>query len=209
MDNQPRDADESSASDGVPAVSGGRVLGRRAVLRAGASATPVLMTLASSPVAAANSCVVASSFVSVATFKSRNPTATLQCSSKTCENWRSDASTLSTYRAFLDSTTVASLLGTTSPASSYASSKLSAVLTSGSGIVKDGEIGVLQHLISLCMNIKIGNAPMPGNVTQGYLGGVWKNYKANSGRYIVSGSGINWNAAELITWIRLLVYVNP
>lgn len=209
MDNQPQDADKSPASAGSPAAGGGRVLGRRTLLRAGASATPVLMTLASNPVSAANSCVVASSFVSVASFKSRNPTATLQCSSKTCESWRSDATTLSTYRAFLDSTTVASLLGTTSPSSTYANASLSAVLADAGGIVKDGEIGVLQHLISLCMNVKTGNAPSPGNVTPGYIGGIWKNYKTNGGRYIVSASSINWSPAQLVTWARLLIYVNP
>jgi hypothetical protein len=36
---------------------------RRALIRAGAGAAPVLLTLTSRPVQAANSCVVASSFV--------------------------------------------------------------------------------------------------------------------------------------------------
>ena len=64
---------------------------RRTLLRAGAGAAPVLLALRSGPVGATGqSCVVASSFVSVTTFKSRNASATsLQCTTYNYDHWRS------------------------------------------------------------------------------------------------------------------------
>lgn len=184
-------------------------LGRRALLRGGAGVAPVLLTLASRPVQAANSCVVASSFVSVATFRSRNPTTTtINCTTKTCEDWYTLAclpTSGTLVRPDYLSVTVSTLLGPTT--SMHNSRPVWEVLKNYPyGIVRSGQIGVLQHLISLSLNIQQGFVPLPGNVNGPYLKGVWQNYVGNGGRYRVPGSGINWDSSEVIVWLRMLMY---
>jgi len=192
------------------AASGLKMLDRRTLLRAGAAATPVLLTLASGPVSATGtSCTVASSFVSVATFKSRNPTTTsVKCTTRTCEDWYSDSclpySGNPCRQSYLNST-VSSCLGSTS--SSYNSKELWEVLkNNSSGITTSGELGVLQHLISLCLNVMKGYAPVPGNVSQSYLQAIWQNYKANGNVYKLPASGINWDSSQVVSWARVLMY---
>lgn len=182
---------------------------RRALLRAGAGSVPVVLSLASRPVRA-GTCTVASSFVSVATFQSRNANSSAQCATRSCESWRTECNTSgATYKSYMDSTKVDGLLGTCSPTSTYSTWSLSKVMKTGTSIDTTTELGVLQHLISLCMNVKSGNATTPGDVSQLYLGNVWKNYKSNGNRYVLSSSGINWDSSQLITWIRMLIYTNP
>ncbi len=182
---------------------------RRALLRGGVGAAPVLLTLTSRPVQAANSCVVASSFVSVATFRSRNPTTTsIKCATLTCEDWYNLAclpTTGTTVRPDYMSTTVGTLLGTTT--SLHNGRTLWEVLkNSPYGIVRFGQTGVVQHLISMALNIQQKQVPMPGNVNLPYLQGVWQNYVANNGRYKLPQSGINWDSGQLISWLRMLMY---
>lgn len=175
-------------------------LDRRALLRAGAGAAPVLLTLASNPVAASNSCVVASSFVSVATFKSRNPTTTvINCSSMTCEQWRSRCDL--SPRASCLSSKVSSLLGSTG--SSYDSTLVYQVLKSGSAIATSGELGVLQHILSLHMCLTQGYmSAAAGNVSPAYLASMWQNFRSNGGQFILSTSGINWDSTKVVSWLR-------
>lgn len=199
---------ESAADSAGPSVSAGR----RALLRAGAGSAPILLTLASRPVSAAESCVVASSFVSVATFRSRNPQATtIQCSTKTVDDWYR-ASCLPetgwTPRPAFLATTVASYLGSTT--SGYNGNALWEVLKNGTtGVVHSGELGVLQHLIAMKLNLETGAASAPGSLTAPYLASVWVNYKQHGNRYVLTSSGVDWDSAKLIGWLRMLMYPIP
>ena len=188
------------ASASLSAVPSRVRLDRRALLRAGAGAAPVLLTLASNPVSAANSCVVASSFVSVATFKSRNPTVTsVNCATRTVEDWRSAC----TANPSLASATplVSACFGSTS--SGYNSKTLRQVLCDGTGISTTSELGVLQHLTALYLSVSQGYMRMPsGNVSPAYLRGVWVNYKANGNQYLQPASGISWSTAQVVSWLR-------
>lgn len=208
MSAKPSSAIESASPaasiDGAP----GHRLDRRALLRAGAGAAPVLMTLASGPVAAANSCVVASSFVSVATFKSRNPTTTVMtCATKTCEDWRSTCSQKPMPTVLTNK--VSAYLGgvTTSP---YSDKQLHEVLRDGAGIMTAGELGVLQHLVTLKLCITTGAVSSGGlsqnYITAAYLSDVWQNYKANGNRYRLPTAGIDWDSSALISWLRYQIY---
>src|SRR5882672_11876377 len=92
MDQTPQDRDPEKAPAEVAAAMPVLNPNRRALLRGGAAAAPVLLTLVSRPVSAGTTCVVASSFVSVATFHSRNPNATsVQCTTRTCQDWYNQA----------------------------------------------------------------------------------------------------------------------
>ncbi len=200
---------QSSASEGTSgiqspkgqAVQGGRIrLDRRALLRAGAGASPVLLTLASNPVAAANSCVVASSFVSVATFKSRNPTVTsINCATRTAEDWRNAC--MGNPQLACAQPLVSAAFGATS--SSYSARTLRQVLCDPAGILVGGELGVLQHLIALNLSITQGFMRMSsGNIGPAYLGSIWRNYKNNGNQYRLPSSTVSWSSTQLISWLR-------
>lgn len=195
--------DKSPASAGTSEVSshGSRVrLDRRALLRAGAGATPVLLTLASNPVSAANSCVVASSFVSVATFKSRNPTvSSVNCATRTTEDWRSAC--MSNTKLACAQPLVSSTFGATS--SSYNGKTLRQVLCDSAGISTSSELGVLQHLIALNLSVTQGFMRMSaGNVSPAYLGTIWRNYKTNGNQYRLPSSTVVWSSSQLVSWLR-------
>jgi len=167
------------------------------------------MTLAAGPVAAQgfNQCVVASSFVSVATFKSRNPNVTdIRCSSTDADYWRGQAAQPSPP-SVLTANTVAGFLGSTSSGFNLMTLKdvmLAPLPTSGS-VQTVGEIGTLQHLIAMALNLT-ANVAAPGNVNLPYLQGIWINYKSNGNRYILTASNINWGDTELIAWLRYMMY---
>lgn len=184
-------------------------LSRRALLRAGAGASPVLLTLASGPVAAnafANgTCTLASSFVSVATFKSRNPTATtLKCSLQNADYWRVLA--VSTPATPALNVTVATLLGNTS--STFNTTLVKDVLLApvATGPVQTtGELGTLQHLIALALNLNAGFITPGAGFDLAYVQTIWTNYKFNGNRYKKPGSQIDWGDTEIIAWSRLLL----
>jgi len=184
-------------------------LDRRALLRAGAGASPVLLTLMSRPVVAGTTCTVASSFVSVATWRSHNPTAASpQCTTRKCEDWIADSSLPATgtpSRPPYLNNPVNWLLGATM--SSYNGSALWQLLVNGGlGLSSSGELGVAQHLACLALNAQYGFMPYAGGVSAAYVASVWQNYKANANRYVLSGSGINWDSTQLIDWARMLMY---
>jgi hypothetical protein len=195
--------DQKTTAAGVPGAvtEGSRVrLDRRAMLRAGAGATPVLLTLASNPVSAANSCVVASSFVSVATFKSRNPTVTsVNCATRTAEDWRNAC--MGNPQLACATPKVSATFGTTT--SSYNGKTLREVLCDASGISTSSELGVLQHLVALNLSLTQGFMRMSsGNVSPAYLGTIWRNYKENGNQYRLPNSTITWSSAQVVTWLR-------
>lgn len=175
-------------------------VGRRALLRAGAGATPVLLTIASNPVSAANGCVVASSFVSVATFKSRNPgVASISCATRTVEDWRQECAAKPDLACVIPA--VSTCLGSTT--SAYNSSTLRQALCAGTSVSTSGELGVLQHIIALRLCITQGfMRAASGNVSTAYLGNMWCNFKQNGNRYVLPASGIDWDSAKLVSWLR-------
>jgi hypothetical protein len=171
----------------------------------------VLLTLASTPVAAGN-CTVASSFVSWATWKSRNPQASAQCTSYGIEYWRGLCSappvgmapsadytmlTTTNVRAWWQPLNV-------SLSAPYSSALMADVLRQG--ISTSDPLGVIQHLLALSLSCSKGY--IAGPVTKPYLAGIWINYLSNGYRYRVPGV-LNWGSRDLIKWLRYLMYTNP
>lgn len=187
------------------AAASGSGIDRRSLLRAGAGAAgPVLMTLSTNSVAANTvGCVVASSFVSVAEFKSRNASATIQCSNLDLNYWRNIAlGPEAGWPSGINlNATVAALLGTTT--SPYNDSTLVAVL--GAPVETNSQLGVLQHLAALALSLSVSGAvPNPGGVNVTYLQSVWSNYVPD-GVYDLPASGINWDSAQLVAWLQYLM----
>jgi hypothetical protein len=210
MDKESNGSSTPEVQGNTPAVEAGSGrVNRRALLRAGAAASPVLLTLASGPVSAGNTvgCMVASSFVSVATFKSRNPDTTVSCSSKKCEDWRISAATppLSADLAG----TVANLFGG-SCGNSYDTQIVKDLLLQGAGISTSGPLGVLQHCMSLALSLKGGFVTNPGAVNVAYVKSVWMAYSSTGSTYTAPASGLVMSEAQLIGWLRaLLGYAIP
>jgi hypothetical protein len=208
---EPNSAQDQQARELPSASRLDAKLRRRTLLRGGAgAAAPVLMTLASGPVGATGAaCTVASSFVSVATFQSRNPLIhgnSAQCSSGNVQTWR-DLSLLpatgTPMRPGYLNVTVATYLGSTT--STYNTKLLWEVLSEGTAVSTTGESGVLQHILALALSIQNGYVGNSGSVSVAYLQGVWVNFKLNSDRYKLPASNIDWGSAELITWLRVLL----
>lgn len=201
MENESNGA--SSERDATTTQAQRSPVSRRTVLRAGAAASPVLLTLASRPVSAGTTtgCMVASSFISVATFTSRNPDTTISCNTKNVEYWRAQAA-LATPPADL-ALTVAGLLGTTG--STYNLQLVKDVLLSGSAIATTGALGVLQHILAMALSAKAGMLSNPGGVNLSYLQGVWASYNTYYPNY-QSPSGVIMTEAQLIAWLRVLMY---
>ncbi|MBL8343691.1 MAG: hypothetical protein JNL30_19655 [Rubrivivax sp.] len=160
----------------------------------------MLLTLASNPVAAANTCVVASSFVSVATFKSRNPTvSSINCATRRVEEWRNACIANASLACVAPA--VKDVFGPTP--STYNTRTMRSLLCDSGGIQTNSELGVLQHLIALHLSITQGFMRMPsGNVSQAYLSGVWLNFKANGNQFKVPSTTIVWSSQQLVTWLR-------
>lgn len=190
---------------------------RRRFLRAGAGATPVLLTVLSNPVSATgSSCVKASGFISAATFKSRNPTATsntLQCTTFGLNGWKYEAQNFSAsaYKNELNKT-VGVYLGErvgsgNVPASPHNATQLKdffLLAPAGSDAAS-----VLQRIVAMCLDLQYKGAPMAGDFNYGYLVGVWADVAAD-GRYNPPGSGVNWSVAETATWLdRLMTSTLP
>lgn len=197
----------SLVSPPAPPVRSG--LNRRALLRAGAGASPVLLSLASGPVLASRpTCTVASSFVSVATFKSRNPHVTsIQCSTQSADYWRDQALHVTPTPAAL-MVTVAALLGSTSSSfnAQVVKDVMLAPLPTTGTVQTTGELGTLQHLIGLALNLNAGFLTTGGVFNLSYIQGIWANYKTNGNRYKLPASQIDWGDTEIIAWLRFLMY---
>jgi hypothetical protein len=185
-------------------------LNRRTLLRAGGGAAPVLLSLASSPVSATTACTVASSFVSVATFKSRNPhVTTIQCTgggTLDANYWKGIANTSPVPAHLL--VHVSALLGSTG--GGMDGNTLQYVLQQHQAtgpIETTGELGTLQHLITLALHYNAGNLTSAGVFNLAYIQGIWANYKSNGNRYKLPASNIDWGDVELIAWLRFLM--NP
>jgi len=200
---------------------------RRTLLRGGASAAPILLTLHSGPVAAAQACTVASSFVSAATFASRSPGTTyIKCTTKSAADWRvaaaaSCSGTTPTVAPY-DATNVqwpvwASVMvkdHLVATGSAYDNDYVGYTMKRDSSLAAAGELAILQHILGLTLTLqydgsKITTAGAPGGeLTKAYLVGVWQQYRS-TGAYVMPAANVNWNAAGLLTWLKMLQYDIP
>lgn len=213
MSNQ----DVHAAADGADGTgtpksqAAGRVpdLRRRRLLRAGAAATPVLLTVASNPVGATGTvnCTIASSFVSVATFKSRNPGMTVSCAPWNCQTWLSDANSWSPQFPHLHSRRVDACFGAHASCTMNTWTCGNVLKNSGNGIAITGEVAVLQHLIALVNNADSGKlSGLNPSFNKAYLVSVHKNYYDNGRMYRVPGSGEIWDEGRFIGWMRAMLH---
>lgn len=224
MDQKPQAAAAPDAGDAglAPGATSKRGIARRTLLRGGAAAAPVLLTLHSGPVAASGTmaCTVASSFVSVATFTSRNAGATsLQCSTLNADDWHRHARAAGALkpedRPAWAKVKLKDYLGRSVNAQNGLSGQpdnyqVWEVMGLGTGPATIGELGVVHHILGLALSIDHGGNAVNtgGKVTTPYLAGIWQNYKMN-GRYRPPTGGIDWSEAELISWLKLLQYPLP
>ena len=165
---------------------------RRTLLKS----SPVIATIMASPVSATNvgGCMVASSFVSVATFASRNPGSSPMCTNQTVEYWQEQIRNGVEVKG-----TVKKLLA--GPGGTYGDRKVKDVLSMS--VQTSGELGVLQHLCSLILSFQAGKVAV-GSVNITYLQTVWKSYQTNQPNYI-SPSGLQMTEEQLIGWLRALM----
>lgn len=222
MDQKPQASPAEDDASSAPSKAAPRGIGRRTLLRGGAAAAPVLLTLHSGPVAATGTmaCTVASSFVSVATFASRNPGATtMQCSTMNAGHWHEQAKYWGTkdakHRPQWATRRVANYLGRSSSGfpglpSNARYYQVWQVMSLGNGPANSGELGVLQHILGLALSIDNGGGTVNtgGKINTPYLAEIWKSYKSTGG-YSLSSAGIRWSEAQLISWLKLLQYPLP
>lgn len=222
MDQKPQANAAADDAGLAPAKAASRGIGRRTLLRGGAAAAPVLLSLHSGPVAATGtmSCTVASSFVSVATFVSRNPGAvTMQCSTMNAGHWHQaaqdagkkavkDRPQWSTRRVGAYLGAAPSVLpGLNGSPTTY---QVWEVMGLGTAPAHSGELGVLQHILGLALSIDAGGGTVNtgGRINTPYLAEIWKSYKLTGG-YTQAAADIHWSEADLITWLKLLQYPLP
>jgi len=99
------------------------------------------------------------------------------------------------------------LLGNTSSAYNAMLVKdvLLAPLPTSGTVQTTGELGTLQHLIALALNLNAGLITAGAGFDLAYLQTIWTNYKFNGNRYKKPGSQIDWGDTEIIAWARLLL----
>ena len=172
------------------------LLSRRRMLRRSLGAVaPVVVTLASGPVSAGN-CVVASSFVSAATFTSRHPSSSssFSCTIKTRAYYLNDR----TCRDYLNGNKFEDVFN---PAISDLPhhTKLDEVLQFGA---VGGEHEVASRLVWLHMNLKYATAAT-GDMGWNEAKAIWANYRAHGSSY--QTAGVSWNSAQLITYLQFVL----
>jgi hypothetical protein len=209
MDDSNSRADRNEQADGQR-HGAGPDRRRRALLRLGTTAAPVLLTIHSNPVSAtlSSSCVKASGFISAATFKSRNPHSNyIQCTGNGLTFWRSECGlgTMSTYKATLDQTVGLFLYGSGYTASTYNDRTVRSVITENPASTP--LIAVLQRVLAMSLSVQFSMAPVGGDFTKAYLRGVWEDL-LNGGTYNPVGSGMNWDATTTATWLDRLMTPN-
>jgi hypothetical protein len=225
--HEPVAAENGLEAGSTPAAATRQGIDRRTLLRGGASAAPVLLTLYSGPVSATQSCTVASSFVSAATFASRSPGTTyIKCTSKNAGHWRTAAQsgcagstpTVPPYTAYnvqwpaWASVKVKDHLATTG--SSYDEDYVGYTMKRGTALAASGELAILQHILGLTLTLQydsnyITTAGAPGGeLSKAYLVSVWQRYKS-TGAYVMPAANVNWDATGLLSWLKMLQYDIP
>lgn len=200
--NSPEPVETPGAAPEAPA----NTVNRRMLLRAGAASTPVLLSVVSRPVAAAGSgCMVASSFVSVATFKSRNPTGTVGCGSQNCSYWLTKAN--NNYKSASGcgtkemNVTVTSVFGATG--STWDTLRICDVFRLG--VQATGALAVLQRALSVYLNMVVSpvNTLTGNGISTVYLKNLWLSYYPT--KTFTASSGVVWNEAALIKYLNAML----
>jgi hypothetical protein len=148
---------------------------------------------------------VASSFVSVATFKSRNPTGTVGCGSQNCSYWLSKAN--SGYQPNSGcgikemNLKVSDVLGTVG--STWDALMICDVFRAG--IQASGDLAVLQRSLSLYLNLVVTPVNvLPSNgISTAYLRNLWLTYFPT--KTFTASSGVVWNNAGLIKYLNAML----
>jgi hypothetical protein len=176
---------------------------RRALLRMGAGASPVLLTLASGP-AAAQACVVASVYMSADTFASRFQGQALQCGSPLTPAARVTSRGAAPAGEYLnaDGTVkkVKDVLGdiqSNATAIGYCNQTVYDTFAGTSAY--PSATGVLQLLLTLQM---AGN---PGILVANYAQGIWLNYAGVNSFTKYTATGIDWYTDTLWTYLNRIV----
>ncbi len=176
---------------------------RRALLRMGAGASPVLLTLASGP-AAAQACIVASVYMSADTFASRFQGQTLQCGMPSTPAARVASRGAAPAGEYLlaDGITVKKVkdvLGdVTSNATATAYSNDSVWNQYVAWSPYPSGNGVLQLLLTLQM---AGNPGLPAD----YAKNIWQNYAGTNSFVKYTATGIDWGTYDLFNYLNRLV----
>lgn len=176
-----------------------RGVSRRRLLRAGASASPVVLTLVSNPVGATN-CVLASSFVSRSTMISRNGgrTTPINCTSYNLTHWRTVCQNQPNHVHLVK--TVSNYLGC-SASLPHGTSTVKSVLESTTTVAP---VPVLQRILVMCLNIDAGHVSVSGGFSKVYLASVWTAY-APTNTYTMAGGVMD--SQKLAEWLDYLM--NP
>jgi hypothetical protein len=170
---------------------------RRQMLRHSlGAAAPVVTTFASLPVSA-GTCAVASSYVSAATFASRNP----GTSSRFACTISTRSSILTAQNSYCNSTKFGDVFADapSSGLSFSSSTKIKDVLMLGDSVV-GGETEVAWRLVWLHMNLRQGAM---GDMPADYAQKVWHDYKSNGNSYVANG--VTWNSAQLISYLTFVL----
>jgi hypothetical protein len=176
-------------------------INRRALLRGGAAASPILLTFASNPVAATNGgCVVASSFVSASVYASRNPShTTIKCVPKTAQNHCDEAKNNSQTNCNWN------------PHNKKVSDYVSGTVTCGSwthntdcywvyrnggtGLAASGDTAILQRVLALSYGA-------PTIFTTTYCSQIWNARNSTAALAALVNDGANtWDQARLLAWL--------
>jgi len=210
MDQQNPLPSSSQAAPAAPdqAVSGAPTVGinRRALLRGGAAASPILLTLASGPVAATGNCVVASSFVSATVYQSRNPGSNnIACVPKTAKNWCDEVKNTTSesscnwnphnrpvsYYMTCSHATQQLCAGWTASTNCYHVFK-----NFGYGCHNEGDVAILQRLLALSHGA-------PTVFTKDYCKKVWdaRNTPTLMAALVNDGGTTPWDKPRLLTWL--------
>lgn len=206
--------DDSKPTAGVTPGQPARLDRRRLLLRGGAAAAPVVLTLASQPVSATGliGCTKASGFVSMNTFASQQPGVNfIQCTSNGVTWWRQQASTWTsgssthTYRRELNKS-VQTFFGKTS--CTNGTTRVGTVMKDWAAS-SSGSSGVLQRLLALGLSVSYGMVPNPNNISCAYLGDIWVNFNANGLKYMTGVPNESMDATQLIRWLDLLTTATP
>ena len=201
----PSQRDSEAPAQQVEGSTASAGINRRALLRGGAAASPILLTLASGPVAATGNCVVASSFVSATVYQSRNPGSTnIACVPKTAKNWCDEAKTTSqsscnwnphnrtvSYYVTCSSSTQAFCAGWTASTNCY-----HVFRNFGYGLHNEGDVAILQRLLALSHGA-------PTVFTKDYCKNVWAARSTPSlmAALVNDGGTTPWDQARLLAWL--------
>jgi hypothetical protein len=196
MDTKPQGQETKQAPATGPSHIDEAARSRRALLKMGVGASPVLLTLASGP-AAAQACIVASVYMSADTFASRFHGQTLQCGSPmTPYAWvagRGAAPGTGNYLLMVSD--VLGPVSSTADAVWYNDKTLHTIFGSE---YNNGHYGVLQLLLALQL---AGNPGLPGD----YAKTIWQNYAGVNGLTSYTATGISWPTYELYAYLKRLV----